>query len=448
MTGPRSAQICLRLISSYLADSKVQQAASLLRSNVRQAASLSQQQAGSLLYITLSQMKILSIVEATTINAVAKNVLEFYRSARELRQTAADFPIIESSIVTFERSSDDGGAHNIFVTTAREQRLDVEIIPERRRFDLSVLPALRSVVERQRPDLVVSHSVKSHFLVWRSHIWRDFPWIAFHHGYTTTDRKMRIYNRLDRWSLPVADRLVTVCHAFAEELASNTGVPIAKMSVQHNSIRARRAASLADAQALRLKLGIGTGESVLLAVGRLSKEKAHIDLLTAFARLRETNHELRCKLIIVGDGPEQGMLEAAARSKGIHADLIFTGQESDVQPFYAAADVFVLPSHSEGSPNVLLEAMAANLPIVATAVGGVPEIVENNESALLVPANDPNAMAAAIARLLSEEDLGRRLTTHAAALVATRHTPENYVRSLTKIYRDVINRRTVNQPSR
>lgn len=437
MTGPGSAQICLGLISSYLADSNVRRC-----QPCRVAAT-----AGSLLYIAeVLQMKILSIVEATTINAVAKNVLEFYRSARELRQTAADFPIIESSMVTFERRNDGDGSPNAFVIAAREQGLDIEIIAERRRFDLGVLSALRRVVERQRPELVVSHSVKSHFLVWRSHIWRDFPWVAFHHGYTATDRKMRIYNRLDRWSLPVADRLVTVCHAFAEELASNTGVPIAKISVQHNSIRARRAASPADAQALRLKLGIGTGESVLLAVGRLSKEKAHVDLVAAFARLRETNHELGCKLIIVGGGPERGMLEAAARSRGIHADVIFTGQVNDVQPFYAAADVFVLPSHSEGSPNVLLEAMAANLPIVATAVGGVPEIVENNESALLVPANDPNAMAAAIARLLREEDLGRRLTTNAAELVASRYAPGQYVRSLAEIYLEVIGRRTINHP--
>ncbi len=396
----------------------------------------------------LLQMKILSIVEATTINAVAKNVLEFYRSADELQQTAADFPIIEGSLVTFERRADGSGPANVFVSAAREQGLNVEIIPERRRFDLRVLPALRGVAERQRPDLVVSHSVKSHFLVSRSHIWRNIPWVAFHHGYTTTDRKMRVYNLLDRWSLPVADRLVTVCEVFAKELARKTGVPLEKISVQHNSIRARPRTSPTDAQALRLKLEIDRGDSVLLAVGRLSKEKAHVDLLAAFARLRETAPELKYKLVIVGDGPERATLEAAALSKGVASDVIFTGQQSDVDPYYAAADVFVLPSHSEGSPNVLLEAMAANLPIVATAVGGVPEMVKNNESALLVPERDPNAMAAAIKRVLSEQDLALRLTTNAAALVASRYTPGEYVRSLVEIYRDVINRKTVNRPTR
>jgi glycosyltransferase involved in cell wall biosynthesis len=296
-------------------------------------------------------------------------------------------------------------------------------------------------VERQRPDLVVSHSVKSHFLVWRSHLWRDCPWIAFHHGYTTTDRKMRIYNRLDRWSLPVADRLLTVCHAFARELATNTGVPIAKIAVQHNSIRPRPLASPEGARALRSKLGIAPDESMLLAVGRLSKEKAHLDLLAAFAHLRETDRELKCKLVIVGDGPERETLEAAVKSSGINVDVIFTGQEKDLQPFYAAADVFVLPSHSEGSPNVLLEAMAANVPIVATDVGGVPEIVENNESALLIPPNDPQAMAAAIVSILNDQELARRLTTNSAELIANQFTPERYVRGLVEIYGNVINGR-------
>lgn len=385
--------------------------------------------------------RILSIVEATSINAVAKNVLEFCRSARELSTQPIGFPNVEVCVATFTRREGDTQSPSEFVNAARELQLEVEIIPELRRFDLGVLPALRSVVKRQRPDLVVTHSVKSHFLVWRSHLWRDCPWVAFHHGYTTTDRKMRLYNRLDRWSLPVADRLVTVCHAFARELASNTGVPIANISVQHNSIRPQPPTSQADAESLRAKLGIETGDSVLLAVGRLSKEKGHLDLLTAFACLRETHPELKCKLVIVGDGPERGTLEAAAQSKAIDVDVIFTGQISGVLPFYAAADVFVLPSHSEGSPNVLLEAMAANLPIVATAVGGVPEVVENNESALLVPANDPQAVAAAIARVLIDPDFARRLTTNSAALVASRYAPEQYVRSLVEIFQEAIKAR-------
>jgi glycosyltransferase involved in cell wall biosynthesis len=100
--------------------------------------------------------------------------------------------------------------------------------------------------------------------------------------------------------------------------------------------------------------------------------------------------------------------------------------------------VLVNPSHSEGSPYVLLEAMAAGLPIVATAVGGVTEMVENNETALLVRARDPHEMADAIARVLNDEQLAQRLSANASASVGLRFSPETYVRSLVEIYRGLI----------
>jgi glycosyltransferase involved in cell wall biosynthesis len=386
-------------------------------------------------------IKLLTIVEATSINAVAKNVLGFHRSASELNQSDTEFPVIQGCLVTFDRRRNDQNSERDFVIAAREHGLGVEVIPERRRFDLSVIPALRNIVAARASDLLVTNSVKSHFVMWRSGLWRKYPWVAFHHGYTDTDRKMRLYNRLDRWSLPHADRLVTVCGAFAQDLVVSTGVPLEKISVQHNAIRRSSPVSAEDVESLRNRLGINETERVGLSVGRLSREKAHLDLLSAFKHRHETNPEISCKLIIVGDGPERASLEAAAGSLGYQDQVIFTGEVSNVQTFYALADVFVLPSHSEGSPNVLLEAMAANVPLVATAVGGVPEMVEDNESALLVRPNDPPVLAASIARVLTDRELAQRLTTNASTLVDGRFTPNNYARSLIEIYREVIDGR-------
>jgi glycosyltransferase involved in cell wall biosynthesis len=384
----------------------------------------------------MTPIKLLTIVEATNINAVAKTVLEFYRTAGELSGTP-DFPIIDGCVVTFDRQR-DAARPNDFVTAARELGLDVEVIPERRRFDLSVIPALRGIVEARGSDLIITNSVKSHFLMWRSRLWRKHPWVAFHHGYTDTDRKVRVYNRLDRWSLPHADRLVTVCRAFAKELSKSTGVSIDNISVQHNAIRRGSPPGNDSVAVLRQRLGIRDSERVVLSVGRLSREKAHLDLIEACKSLRETKPDVEFKLIIVGDGPERSRLEAAVESAEFEAGVIFAGQVDDVQPFYAVADVFALPSYSEGSPNVLLEAMAANLPIAATTVGGVPEMVAHNESALLVPPNDWPSLAGAIANLLADKALAQRLATNASTLVNTQFDPKNYVRSLVRIYREVI----------
>jgi glycosyltransferase involved in cell wall biosynthesis len=388
-------------------------------------------------------IKLLAVMEPKTVTGAAKNMLDFCRFARDINETVPGSAIIETSIVTFERGRDKGNTSgsleppNEFVKAARELGLEVDIIPERFRFDLRVIPGLREAIERRAPDIVLTHHVKSHFLMKMSRLWQKYAWVAFHHGYTKTNFREHLYNRMDRLSLPTANRVITVCDAFARELAG-AGVARERINVQHNSIRPEKMASAKEAQAIRAKFGIAESEPVVVAIGRLSSEKAHIDLLNAFRHLQSNNSELNAKLVIVGDGPERERLEAAARSLGITERVHFAGQISDVKPYYAAADLLALPSHSEGSPYVLLEAMAAGLAIVATAVGGVPEMVEDEVSALLVPPRDPQKMAAAIARILKDEELARKLTASAAALIATRYSPENYVRSLVEIYRELL----------
>jgi glycosyltransferase involved in cell wall biosynthesis len=382
--------------------------------------------------IDARKLKILAVVEATTVNAVAKNMLEFHRAARDLKQKDPALMTIETSLVTFVRPNRKARRDNEFVKAARELGLEISVIPERFRFDTSVIPALRNIVLRGAPDIVITHQVKSHLLMKLSRLSQQYPWVAFHHGYTTTDRKMRAYNLLNRWSLPSADGVVTVCEAFARDL-SVAGVPRKRIHVQHNSIRPE-VISLDEAKLLRKQLGIDDDQGLVLTVGRLSKEKAHFDLIVALDHLRKTKADTSAKLVIVGEGPERQRLAASAASFGLSDQVMFIGEVGNVQPYYGAADVFVLPSHSEGSPYVLLEAMAARVPIVATAVGGVPEMVADEESALLVPARDARAMASAIARVLAEPELARILSANAYNLATTSYAPETQVRSLIKLY--------------
>src|SRR2546423_12114862 len=385
----------------------------------------------------MKKLKLISLVEATTMNAVARIVLEFLRTARELKSEVT----IDGSVVTFARG-DVQNNPNEFVRTFMDAGIEVVTVPERRRFDVGVVSGLSALFDDfEQPDIIVSHSVKSHFLMWRSRLWKKYPWVAFHHGYTTTDLKMLAYNRLDRLSLPKADRVVTVCQAFARELAKSTKIPEEKIFVQHNAIRPQPKPSDEEVSELKRHVGMAEHDRLIISIGRLSKEKAHGDLIEASRLLCTTNPNLSCRLVIVGDGPERANLETAARASGLNDRITFAGQASNVQPFYAAADVFVLPSHSEGSPNVLLEAMAADVPIVATAVGGVTEIVSNEESALLVAPKNPQALATAIDRVLQDSALARRLTTVASAVVAREHSPEAYARSLISLYQEVIEQR-------
>jgi glycosyltransferase involved in cell wall biosynthesis len=394
-------------------------------------------------------IKILSVIEATTVTGPAKNLLNFARLARTPQPHQPGLPRVEVSIVTFHRlgDSEENGRRrqpfdsppNSFVAAAREEGVDVDMIPERFRFDPRVIRELRAIVERRAPDIIQTHAVKSHFLLRLSGLWRQHPWIAFHHGYTATNRRMVLYNWLNRWSLPFAHRVVTVCQAFADQLASE-GVSPENISVLHNSINANGASNQdADLHQLKERLGVDGSQRVVLAVGRFSREKGHADLINALGALHRVNPDLNFRLVLVGDGPERRGIERAAETQGIAPRVIFAGHVGNVRPFYKLADALVLPSHSEGSPNVLLEAMAAGLPVVATAVGGVPEMVENEESALLVASGNTHAMASAIGRVLTDEMLAHRLAASASSLVATRYSPEAYARSVTEIYCDLRN---------
>jgi glycosyltransferase involved in cell wall biosynthesis len=180
-------------------------------------------------------------------------------------------------------------------------------------------------------------------------------------------------------------------------------------------------------------LKIPAGNRVLLAIGRLSKEKAHIDLLQAVGELKRRG-ERNFRLVIVGTGPELDRLRAEAKALGIGDETVFAGSTTRVATFYSLADVFILPSHSEGSPNVLLEAMASGVPVIATAAGGVPEIVQPGLNGLLVPPREPPAMTDAISKLLASPGLRASLSAQAREWVAGHHSREEHIAWTLELY--------------
>ena len=391
-------------------------------------------------------IRLLALMEATTVTGPAKLLIEFCGRARALAEAEPGAPRVETSIVTFQRG--DPAAPNRFVEAARAAGVEVDVINERFRFDPGVVAQLRRVFARRAPDIVETHMIKSHFLVRLAGLAPRRPWVAFHHGYTTTDMKMRLYNRINRLTLPSATRVATVCGAFARQLES-AGVKPERIFVRHSSVAAAEARAGDDAaRGLRARLGVAEGERVILSVGRLSREKGHADLLRALSRLAETDPALKFKAVVVGDGPERAALEAEAASLGLKERVIFAGHADDVRPFYAAADASALPSHSEGSPLALLEAMAAGLPVVATAVGGVPEVAADGETALLVPARDPRAFAAALSRVLSDDALARALAADASVRVASDFSPEARARALVEFYSGLVPEKSGRRPAK
>jgi glycosyltransferase involved in cell wall biosynthesis len=377
----------------------------------------------------MKPIKVLALVEATSITGPAKNLLQFAAMARS---GGAD-PRVEVSIAVFRRPQEP----DLFLQAASRASVPVYPIPEGHRFDRGVIGLLSALGQSLQPDVVESHAVKSHFLLRQAGLNRLAPWVAFHHGYTWPDWRARLYNQMDRWSLRAPARVVTVSQPFRRELIRH-GVPVARIEIVHNSIDADwGTATAAPARAeLRARLGIAPGRTVILIVGRLSSEKGHLVLLRAFREMAAGVKDAH--LLIVGEGPERAAIEASIRQLGLSDRVTMTGQVPTAEPYYGIADLAVLSSFSEGSPNALLEAMAARVPIVATAVGGIPEIVADRSSALLVRPRDSAALCLAMREVLANRALARDLTARAHQLILTRHTLEARAKRLAGIYSAVL----------
>jgi glycosyltransferase involved in cell wall biosynthesis len=373
-------------------------------------------------------VRVLAFMEALwPTTGPAKNLLEF---ACRAAVAPKSLPRANIEIATYHRGT--GPISSDFVLACQKAGLEVHIIHERFLFDLAVVPAIRELIARRRPDIIQSHAVKSHFLIRLAAIHRERPWIAFHHGYTWTSPRTRIYNQLDRWSLRAASRVVTVCRPFASDL-EEIGVRPERIVVRHNSVKSFSPAREEVVVQLRQTLGISENTQVLLCVGRLSREKAQADLIEAAALMRREGSQANVRFVVAGDGHDRQKLQDMARSLLVEDWFIFAGQVADLVPYYTMADLVVMPSHTEGSPNVLLEAMAAGLPIIATAVGGVPEIVENEKQALLVEKHNPMALARAIEQLLNDANLRKRLSEAARQSISS-YSPEAYYDSILSLY--------------
>jgi glycosyltransferase involved in cell wall biosynthesis len=374
-------------------------------------------------------MRLLSIVEAKSVTGPVKPLLMFSRLARAGIGGRAP---ISHSLLTTQRS----GMDNELLRAAREQGLPVDVVPERFPFDPRVLARMARSIRQRAPDIVETHDFKSHFLffalksvgaVGGAH------WVAFHHGYTRMSSRVRAYQQLDRVSLRHADRVVTLCRPFVEQLVAR-GVQRDRIDVISNAVTPQPRPPPAVLSALRGSLGLSESDKVLVSVGRLSREKGHADLIDAFRIVLERGSCGDCRLLLVGDGGERTALQSRAAPLGNR--VVFAGHQANPWPYFCIGDVFVLPSHTEGSPLVLFEAMAAGLPIVATRVGGVPEVVEDQHTALLVPAMQVTQLADSLARILDN-----RAAASALGSVAQRalnaFSPDAYTARLLGVYAKV-----------
>jgi glycosyltransferase involved in cell wall biosynthesis len=239
----------------------------------------------------------------------------------------------------------------------------------------------------------------------------------------------RVVLALERAATRWTDFLVANASAIADEVRRDEGVPAAKIAVIPNGMQPAEFEPVEPADVV-------SPLPVVLCVANLTAHKGHRHLLEACAALRRAGSP--CTLLLIGDGPERAGLRRMADR--LEIDVRLLGARTDVSRFLARADAVVLPSLYEGSSNAVMEAMAAGRPVVATSVGGTPELLEGR--GVLVPPEDPAALAEAIQRLLDDPDAAADLGRAAREWAMANLTADVMVDRYVALYRQLLARRS------
>ncbi len=243
-------------------------------------------------------------------------------------------------------------------------------------------------------------------------------------------------------------RIVTTGDALRAQLIRDNGIESDRIESVPTGIDMERFAPR-DRGAARRALGLPVDVPLVGIVATLRSWKGHRHLLHAMTLVKQ--HDAR--LIVVGDGPQRQALEAQREMLGLRDRVVFAGLQHDVAAWLAAFDIFVLPSYAnEGVPQALLQAMAMGIPAITTAIGAIPEIARDGETALIVPPEDATALAGALDRLLGDATLRERLGANARAFVVPRHGLPAMLDRMESVFRRALDERTqadrLKQPSR
>lgn len=304
----------------------------------------------------------------------------------------------------------EGGRCRQFLSTARHHGFEAARLNSDTPRLWSAVREIAGHLERFGADVLCCHGYKANVIGRMAARRQKIPVVAVARGWTGENFKIRLYERLDRFHLRWMDEVVCVSEAQAERVR-RAGVRPERIHVICNAIDPMRFHEPDDRYRAKLMRYFRQPRSHIIgAAGRLSPEKGFAVLVTAAERvLRE---QPSVGFVLFGEGPERANLQKQINAAGLGQSFILAGFRADLDRFLPHFDLLALPSFTEGMPNVVLEAFAAGVPALATAVGGTPEVVEDGISGYLVPAGDAETMGERIAEALDDADelpdMGRR----------------------------------------
>ncbi|HEV8620377.1 MAG TPA: glycosyltransferase [Nitrospiraceae bacterium] len=317
--------------------------------------------------------------------------------------------------------------------------------------DLKALVKLYLVIRRQRPHIVHTHTAKAGFLGRLAAWLAGVPLIVhtYHghvlHGYFGPVKALLLC-RMERGLARFTNCILTVSEEIKRELVTYGVAPAEKIIVIPLGFDLE---PFLNCQRLRgqfrREFGLNAESRLVGIVGRLFPIKNHRLFLDAAARIATC--ERAARFVIVGDGALRSAIEQQAKELGIADQVLFTGWRRDLPRVYADLDVLVVSSDNEGTPVSAIEAMAAGCPVVGTRVGGIPDLIIENETGFLVTPRDPESLATAVLDVLQNAETARRIGRNAMAMVRTRFALQRLIADMDHLYRELLRQKAPSFPS-
>ena len=308
-------------------------------------------------------------------------------------------------------------------------------IPDRGPWDWRVITSLLSLCRREKVRVWHGHDYKTNALGLLLRRFWPMSLVTTAHGWVQQTTRTPIYYRIDQRCLPRYERVLCVSEDLFESCLA-LGVPARKLILLENGINAdeyRRRRTVAEAKA---SLGFHPTSFLIGAVGRLSAEKGFDLLIRSVHALKQMG--LDVQLAIVGEGGERANLERLIGDLGLRESVSLLGWQSHVGEYFEAMDAFALSSHREGLPNVLLEAMALEVPVVATRVNGVPRLVQDGQNGLLIEAGSIEQLTTALQKLLCNPELCQTFRAAGRRTVEGRYSFAHRMQKLKSIYDELL----------
>jgi glycosyltransferase involved in cell wall biosynthesis len=286
-------------------------------------------------------------------------------------------------------------------------------------------------------DLIHSHGYKGNILLgFIPRVFRRIPLVSTLHGYTSIEgiTKMRLYEWLDTLSHKMLDAVVLVNLGMLNHPKIKKQKKI-KFHVINNGIPVQKADKKKEK-----KPRTGSETLTIGSIGRLSTEKGYTFLIEAFSLLIRKGVDAR--LVLIGDGYERPLLEECVKRHNLWQNVEFTGYMRNAKQYMDDFDIYAISSLTEGLPITLLEAMAARTPVVATAVGGIPDVIENNREGLLVPPCNPQSMADSFFKLSKDPLFSSQLADKAYDKLIRIYSSRKMAEEYRSLYLSIIQKRT------